>query len=518
MITNLPFPPGSTLVAYLRDSGGIEQEASTDQQEQVIRSWCFEQGFILSRVFKDAASPGSSTVDRKQFQDMISHFHAGAQEAGLVVWKFSRFARSIDDAQFYRADLRRRGYEIYSIKDTIPSGPEGRFFEAAIDWMNERFIKDLSVDIQRGLESNRRLHRCMAGTPPVGYKAERIQISVHRDGAPRCASRWVPEEETAPLVRQAFELRLAGHTYKSINDQLRLVSSVNSLGYIFRNPIYIGSLRVNGELQPDFSEPIVDQAVWQAVQEINHKISGAWSHPRRRSSRFLLSGLATCGICGRHLSGYTMHNKGVAYDYYRCNGVYICTPQFAAPKAMLEQTVIEQIQSYLQDPALPSQFMTEYKKMKRFKTDNETFQKRFTKELAAVERKINRIVAAIADGGHSQALLGELGRLEQQKNELRTRLAEITTTSAEPTLDKLRLEIENAARILQSGDFQKIRMLLINLIGSLALVRENKTIYGRLVLFMPMSEDSPQNISIHLNFTLNLRRTPRSVSTHIDRL
>ena len=40
-------------------------------------------------------------------------------EEGLVVWKMSRFAREILDAQFFRADLRRRGYKVISVNDPV---------------------------------------------------------------------------------------------------------------------------------------------------------------------------------------------------------------------------------------------------------------------------------------------------------------------------------------------------------------------------------------------------------------
>jgi DNA invertase Pin-like site-specific DNA recombinase len=52
--------------AYLRDSGGEEQELSIEQQEKEIRAWCLEKGYILTAIFKDEARPGSSTVAVKR--------------------------------------------------------------------------------------------------------------------------------------------------------------------------------------------------------------------------------------------------------------------------------------------------------------------------------------------------------------------------------------------------------------------------------------------------------------------
>jgi DNA invertase Pin-like site-specific DNA recombinase len=105
---NSPFPPGSLLAAFLRDSGGDDQDLSIPQQELEIQRWCASHNYILSAVFKDAASPGSTTAGRDAFNGMMAYFRfPDVQETGILVWKYSRFARDIDDAQFYRADLRR---------------------------------------------------------------------------------------------------------------------------------------------------------------------------------------------------------------------------------------------------------------------------------------------------------------------------------------------------------------------------------------------------------------------------
>lgn len=76
---NSPFPPGTRLAAYLRDSGGDEQDLSVEQQENVITSWAKENNQVLALIFKDAARPGSSVITRAGFQDMMAHFRNGAK-------------------------------------------------------------------------------------------------------------------------------------------------------------------------------------------------------------------------------------------------------------------------------------------------------------------------------------------------------------------------------------------------------------------------------------------------------
>ena len=75
-----------------------------------------------------------------------------------------------DDAQFFKADLRRRGFIIYSINDNIPDTLEGKVFETMIDWMNHRYLDDLSSDIRRGLHHIVKEYGAMSGHPPPGFK------------------------------------------------------------------------------------------------------------------------------------------------------------------------------------------------------------------------------------------------------------------------------------------------------------------------------------------------------------
>ncbi len=174
---------------------------------------------------------------------MMRHFRSGeAIEKGVVVWKYSRFSRDVDDAAFYRSDLRRLGYLIHSLNDNIPEGPEGRFFEAAIDWMNQRFLEDLSTDVRRGLRHLVQNYGCVPGVPPMGFKREEVTIGTRRDGSPHIAHRWIPDPEKVPLIRKAFEMRASGLSLATIHKTTRLYSSLNSYRTFFGNRIYLGIL------------------------------------------------------------------------------------------------------------------------------------------------------------------------------------------------------------------------------------------------------------------------------------
>jgi DNA invertase Pin-like site-specific DNA recombinase len=120
-----PLPPGSDVYAYLRDSGGDDQDLAS-QRDYVI-GYCKRHRLNLFRVFEDSALKGSSTVGRDEFEEMIDLARSSDKPlvAGILYWDIKRFARNKDDSQFFKADLRRRGYRLISLSDNIPEGDAG---------------------------------------------------------------------------------------------------------------------------------------------------------------------------------------------------------------------------------------------------------------------------------------------------------------------------------------------------------------------------------------------------------
>ena len=319
-----PLPPGSLVWAYVRDSGGDTQDLSVQQQVQAIHNYCKRFDLVLVYTFIDEAQSGGSVVGRDAFDDLIHLAHQDPPPVdGIVVWSFSRFARNLLDAQFHKADLRRRGYELVSLTEDLPDGDYAPIIEALIDWKNERFLKDLSRDVQRGLRALARKGYAPGGRPPVGYKAEKSIIGKRRDGSSHVASRWVLDPAKADLVRKAWWMRADGATYGEIDEATHLYRSKGSYASMFNNETYRGVLKC-GDLRIEGGvEALVDQETWEVVQKrrrsYKRQLRNTLDHPKRKRSPHLLSGLLVCGLCGAAMSGGTDNVKrGCPWTYYLC--------------------------------------------------------------------------------------------------------------------------------------------------------------------------------------------------------
>lgn len=85
-----PFPPGSIVAGYFRDSGGNDQDLSVSRQISEFKRWCAEQNLVVGEIFRDDAKKASSVIGRADFLRMARHFRSSsACRAGLVVWRFA---------------------------------------------------------------------------------------------------------------------------------------------------------------------------------------------------------------------------------------------------------------------------------------------------------------------------------------------------------------------------------------------------------------------------------------------
>lgn len=484
----MTFPPGSRLAAYLRDSGGKDQDLSVLQQEQAIGEWCKVNGFILSRVFKDEARSGLRANSREGFLEMVDYLAGDVPEAGVVIWEYARFSRDIDDLQFYLADLRRRGLVIYSLNDQVPDGLEGRLLESIIAWKNAKYSEDLRRNVRRGLRYVTTVHHAYAGRPPVGYTTEAVHIGKRRDGSDHIIHNLVPDEDKAPAVRLAFELRANGATLKEIHAQTRLFDWLSLYGRMLANPIYTGRYEYGDITVQDFCTPLVDLDTWRAAQAASH----AKFQPRALRSRFILTGLLRCSKCGSPMTGRVSHQRKPytrRYDYYICLSANRAGGSCGArylPKELIERRVIQAIKDQVLQPAVLEDVYQEVLRQSIKSHDTLAEQQAsLTRELSGVRGEITRLVAAIREAGHSAAMLKALDSLEDRENDLVARLAQLDTVPTVPQNINLIMITQTIKAKLEEAPPRELGMILRGFVTQVRAQRLGDDLVGQINCILP---------------------------------
>jgi hypothetical protein len=492
-VPDCPLPPGSLVAAYARDSGGVGQDRSVDQQIAAIAAYCQDHGLTLARVFADEAQPGSSVVSRDRFLEMVAWLRRLAPEPeqhrrrdpaapdGILYWDLKRFGRDQDDGTYFRADLRRRGYAVLSLADDIPAGDLAPVFEALFSWKAEQDLHDLSRDVKRGLHDlllscgpdGEYLHAWTGRVPP-GFRRTTVQAGIRRDGQPRQVQGIEPDRGGEwERVQQAFALRAAGASLARIVRETRLRARRRPFYRLFRNELYVGRLVYGSRAVEGWIEPCVDAETWQAVQAVN--AANGDRPPRLGTSGYTLSGWLKCAACGANLVGKTnsLRRPGRTYTYrrYICGNARTrsggsCGQTRLLDAGRLEAAVYRALAAEVLQPDALAGLLTGAQVSETAQQQAAAEVARLEGELAGAERAVGRLVEAIDGGGGGVPELAErLARRQAERRQAalalvgaRRRLAE--TGRGDVPDEVIAAFCQEVARVLEQGRPETVRDVL----------------------------------------------------------
>ncbi len=528
-----PLPPGSQVWAYLRDSGGDGQDLSS--QRAYVLGYCEHHHLGLSRLFEDAAISGGSTLKREEFELMIELARrAETQEvAGLLYWDTKRFARNQLDSQFYKSDLRRRGYILVSLSDDIPDNEFAIVFEAFLEWKAQKDRQDIAKDVRRGMQylvslkgSQGNYLGLFPGAAPTFFKGERFNLTElngirRNDGRSRIAQRLVPDPDTWPLGQRAWAMRAERASYAEIEAALHLFPKSNAAGgtyaHIFRNEIYIGKLNYGGQVYNDFVPALATPEQWAAVQALNYQRPARGSlfpvgkkHPKAGRGDFLLSGMCTCLYCQAKMHGSTNRRpeRQTEWRYYICatkdKHPEECPHSKRLSANQIERIILEAVVSQI----LTIDFaVTMTDRINAIINNTDLVKqeiKRRQKQLASLDAAISNLLD-MAEAHPSADVLNRLTQRENERKEaqletdhLHRRLRNSQITVNRQALIDLLLNEKNT---LMNGEVKAQQLVLDKIITGIELGRDR----GRLHYRFPLSAVYLERVrGFELNLTLNL--------------
>lgn len=471
-MSHSPLPPGSHVYTYARDSGGDEQERSVERQQAAYTEYAAQHQLIIARHFADKAKPGGSTIGREEFDELIHTLRrANPKEPnavrGLLLWKLNRFARNVNDSQYYKADLRRRGYTLIFLADNIPDvGDAGIIFESMLEWKAARDRVDLSTDIKAGLKSVITMRQAdgtyygfAPGATPVCFQRQPVQIGTKRNGTPRFVSRLVPDAAKWPLGQLAWELRAGGASYQTIHAQTRLFKTLSGYHTFFSNEIYRGVLNYGPTRLENFVPALCTEEQWHAVQKLREqdKAKSGRRHPRTLGSSFLLSGLVFCAECGAALVG----NSVQKWAHYVCNRKRTLTSQCPNSRRIAARTLEASVLNLLSEKVFTVELLGEHiaaelkAQAQAAHTHTELLAAR-QKELRANAQAIAHLLSVLESGQTSAAITARLKELEQTQVELQGHIAQmqtaLTAPLAAPTPAQIAEVVEQFRYVSAHGD------------------------------------------------------------------
>ena len=194
--------------AYIRVSTKDQLDNSPENQLLQIQQYADRNGFMIPEeyVFIDGGISGRHATNRTAFQDMVAIAKQKPKPFdAILLWKFSRFARSRDDSILYKSLLRKKlDIEVISATEDIGTGKTSIITEAIIEAMDEFYSINLSDDVKQNMivKAGRGEPLCR---PPMGYDMK--------------DKRYYPNED-AEIVRDIFTSYNAGEGMRAIARRL----------------------------------------------------------------------------------------------------------------------------------------------------------------------------------------------------------------------------------------------------------------------------------------------------------
>ena len=417
-----PYNDNQMVVAYYRYSSSSQNEASIEQQREMVHQWAKSQSLVVVNEYEDAAKTGTN-ADRPGYQLMLRELPK-IKPAYVAVWKNDRLARKRTELILVKQTFRKAGARVHYIEGISPTdSPDSVLMEGVADAFAEYYSLQLSANIRRGQR----------------YNAERALSNGHKIFGFSVGSdkRYVADPETAPIVTQIFDDYAHGVSMQKIADRLNAQGIRTIRGYQFtpknlnkllKNRAYIGEYSFGEHVIEDGMPRLVADDVFEQVQRrfaIN-KRCGAKTKAElvaqgEEAPVYWLTGRMYCLTCGESMEGVSGTSKtGRTYRYYYClnQRKKKCSAK-TLRKDEIETRVIEIIESFLHQPdmlaSLAVDLADHYRKTHE---RGDEVLNALEARRRDIEAKLANFVKAIAQGIFNASTAEAMNALEAQKQKL----------------------------------------------------------------------------------------------------
>jgi DNA invertase Pin-like site-specific DNA recombinase len=415
---------------YARYSSENQREASIEDQVRLCLDRIEREGWTLSNTYTDARISGASRF-RPGYQQMLAD--ARTRSFDIVISEaLDRLSRDQEDTAALFKALSFANVRLI----TLAEGEISELHVGLKGTMNALFLRDLAAKTRRGLRGRVEAGRS-AGGRCYGYKLVR---ELDAAGERIRGGRAVDPTEAA-VVLQIFEAFAQGQSPRAIAKDLNAngVSGPDGRPWLdttlrghaargtglLRNELYAGRLVWNRqhyvkdpETGKRLARPnprdqwivqsvpelqIVPDALWQRVQQLLCEIAASTNAEAIRKTAFwkarrpkhLLTGRIQCGVCGHPLSI-------IGKDYLACARARrhgLCTNRKGIRRNAMEELVLGALKRNLMQPDLAAEFARAFHaELNASQRGREQQQASAARQLADVERKLQHLVEAIAEG------------------------------------------------------------------------------------------------------------------------
>ena len=205
------------VIGYVRvstDGQCAEDKFGLQVQQEQIETYAREHDMEIVKWFRDEGESGAK--ERPGFDEIIYGEISNPPYEAVIVAKSDRVARDINIYYYYKMMLLKKDIKLISISEDFEAfGVFAPMLEAFTLCVADMERQNINKRTSSGRKAKAKTGGYSGGRAPMGYKVQNKELVIN--------------EEEAPVVLRAFELRDSGHTLLDIVDLL------NKEGYKTRN-------------------------------------------------------------------------------------------------------------------------------------------------------------------------------------------------------------------------------------------------------------------------------------------
>ena len=329
-----------TWIAYLRVSTSeqAERELSLPAQRRAVQDYAARHGRMISREYVEAGCSGTS-ANRKAFREMLEDvFRPGSDVGTVVVHHTSRFTRNATEARVVKEKLRKEGVRVVAVCQETNDDPIGKLIEGVFECIDQYESEVNDMRTSAAMREAVRQGYFPGSGAPFGFTRKKVEL---RPNVLR--SVLVRDEKEAAIVRQLFQLYVAGNGAKSVAQALNERGlryrrgrpwSKDLVLHVLDEPAVAGtyywgrwsakrkSSRNQSDWLPLRVEPLIKSSLYELAMTVRQDREPMRNPGRPASPESLLAGLLRCGRCGAsyqlETSGKRVNGGVYRYRYYNC--------------------------------------------------------------------------------------------------------------------------------------------------------------------------------------------------------
>ena len=309
---------------YTRKSSeeGLDQDfnslhAQREACEAYIASQKHEGWHIVKTHYDDGGFSGGN-IERPALKQLLEDIDAGKVNA-VVVYKVDRLTRSLTDFAKIIERFDKHTVSFVSITQQFNTTSSMGRLTLNVLLSFAQFEREVTSErIRDKIAASKKKGMWMGGFVPLGYdlKDRKLLINTSEAKNVQYIYRRYLERGCVRLLKEDLD---KNGIYSKVRGEKGGCSFARGMLYkMLSNPIYIGQIRHKGTCHSGQHKAIIDQELWEQVQQ--HMASKSIEHKTYHMVSFPLSN-KLFDISGERLISVYANKKGRRYRYYISQGL-----------------------------------------------------------------------------------------------------------------------------------------------------------------------------------------------------